>query len=97
MQAQQQQYPQLGEGWAPGGDYRALMMKILTMVITFIQILLFMAGLLINSFGFFVRTPKRLILTSILGLLLAAGYHKQEEIQALINKLKQRTNLGENS
>ena len=96
LQVQQQQYPQL-EGWASGGDARALMMKLLTTAITFVQILFVVAGLLINTVTPFVRTPTRLTVTALAIAFLACYYYKQEDFLALVNKLKARTNFGKNS
>jgi len=93
LQVQQQQYPQL-EGWASGGDARALMMKLLTTAITFVQILFVVAGLLINTVTPFVRTPTRLTVTALAIAFLACYYYKQEDFLALVNKLKARTNFG---
>lgn len=96
LQVQQQQYPQL-EGWASGGDARALMMKLLTTAITFVQILFVVAGLLINTVTPFVRTPTRLVVTALAVAFVACYYYKQDDILALVNKLKARTNFGKNS
>ena len=96
FQVQQQQYPQL-EGWASGGDARALMMKLLTTAITFVQILFVVAGLLINTVTPFVRTPARLTVTALAVAFVACYYYKQDDILVLVNKLKARTNFGKNS
>ena len=96
-QQQQQQYPQLDQ-WTSGGDARALAMKLVNFAIMIVQILLLIAGVLIKTVTPFVRTPTRLTITSTIVAVVACYHYKQDDILALVNKLKARTNyFGKNS
>jgi len=89
-----EEYPQFGEGFSPGGDSRALLMKLLTAAIAFVQIVFLIAGFLINTVAPFVRTIPRLFSTCLLVGAIACYYHKQEDVLDFIQKLKLRYNFG---
>ena len=85
-QQTQQQYLNI-EG-LDSTDARAVMMKLLTAVITFIHVMLFVVGNVMNLARPFLRTTSRAVVT--LTVLVAAIYAKyqQEAIVGLYNRLR---------
>ena len=85
-QRDQQQYLNL-EG-LDSGDARAIMMKLLNALITFVHVILFFIGTFMNLTKPFLRTTPRIMTTTILVIISMCAYHQQEALLALILKLK---------
>lgn len=72
-------------------DARALLMKIITALITVVHVLFFVLGTVINIVKPFVRTTSRILATAILVVCVAVVYYQQETVVAVFHKFKQRT------
>jgi len=79
-QAVQQQYLNI-EG-LDTNDARAVMVKLVNVGITFVHIILFVAGIFVIAAKPFVRTSPRLGATSVLVCLFAWAYFRQEDLRA---------------
>lgn len=91
IQQVQQQYLHI-EG-LDSTDARALLMKVITALITVVHVLFFILGTVINIVKPFVRTTTRILATSILVMCAAFIYYQQENVVAVFHKFKQRTNI----
>jgi len=91
IQQVQQQYLHI-EG-LDSTDARALLMKVITALITVVHVLFFILGTVINIVKPFVRTTSRILATSILVMCAAFIYYQQENVVAVFHKFKQRTNI----
>ena len=91
IQQVQQQYLHI-EG-LDSTDARALLMKVITALITVVHVLFFILGTVINIVKPFVRTTSRILATSIFVLCAAIIYYQQENVVTVFHKFKQRTNM----
>ena len=89
IQQVQQQYLHI-EG-LDSTDARALLMKVITALITVVHVLFFILGTVINIVKPFVRTTTRILVTSIIVVCAAFVYYQQENVVAVFHRLKQRT------
>ncbi len=70
-------------------DARAIMMKLLNAVITFVHVILFFIGTFMNLAKPFLRTTPRIISTTVLVIVSVCAYHQKENLLAIFLKLKQ--------
>merc|ERR1711994_109763 len=91
IQQVQQQYLHI-EG-LDSTDARALLMKVITALITVVHVLFFILGTVINIVKPFVRTTTRILVTSIVVVIAVAIYYQQDNVVAVFHKFKQRTNI----
>ena len=89
QQQTQQQYLHI-EG-LDSTDARALLMKVITALITVVHVLFFVVGTIINIVKPFMRTTSRILATSILVVFLAIIYYQQDNVVAVFHKFKPRT------
>ena len=89
IETTQQQYLHI-EG-LDSTDARALLMKVITALITVVHVLFFVVGTIINIVKPFMRTSSRILATSILVVFLAIIYYQQDNVVAVFHKFKQRT------
>ena len=69
-------------------DARAIMMKLLNALITFVHVILFFIGTFMNLTKPFLRTTPRILTTTMIVIISLCAYHQQEAVLALILKLK---------
>ena len=69
------------------------MMKLLTATITVVHVVLFILGTFLSFAKPFVRTSLRVALTAIVITLSVVIYHKQEALEGLIIKLRNKQQL----
>ena len=86
----QQQYLNI-EG-LDSSDARAIMMKLLNALITFVHVILFFIGTFMNLAKPFLRTTSRLLTTTVIVIVSVCAYHKQEALLALVLKIRQSAN-----
>jgi hypothetical protein len=89
IQQVQQQYLHI-EG-LDSTDARALLMKVITALITVVHVLFFILGTVINIVKPFVRTTSRILVTSIIVVCAGFVYYQQENVVAVFHRFKQRT------
>lgn len=89
MEHQQVQQQYLNIEGLDSSDARAIMMKLLNALITFVHVILFFIGTFMSLAKPFFRTTPRLLSTAILVLLSVAAYHQQETLAVLFLKLRQ--------
>ena len=89
MEHQQVQQQYLNIEGLDSSDARAIMMKLLNALITFVHVILFFIGTFMSLAKPFFRTTPRLLSTAILVLLSMAAYHQQETLAVLFLKLRQ--------
>ena len=93
MEVQQVQQQYLHIDGLDSTDARALLMKIITALITVVHVLFFVINIGINVVKPFVRTSSRILATSIVAVCVAVVYYQQETVVAVFHKFKQRTIL----
>ena len=86
QQQNQQQYLHI-EG-LDSTDARALLMKVITALITVVHVLFFVVGTVINIVKPFIRTTSRILATSILVVCIAIIYYQQDNVVAVFHKFK---------
>ena len=89
MEHQQVQQQYLNIEGLDSSDARAIMMKLLNALITFVHVILFFIGTFMSLAKPFFRTTPRLLSTAVLVLLSLAAYQQQERLAALFVKLRQ--------
>ena len=87
-QATQQQYLNI-EG-LDSSDARAIMMKLLTAAITLVHVVLFIVGTFLSLAKPFVRTSTRVAMTAVVVVVSVIIYHKQDDLETFITKLKNK-------
>lgn len=85
-QQTQQQYLNI-EG-LDSTDARAIMMKLLTAVITVVHVILFFVGSIMNLARPFLRTTPRLVSTVVLIIVSCCMYHRQDSLQNLYQQIR---------
>ena len=88
MEHQQTQQQYLNIEGLDSSDARAIMMKLLNALITFVHVILFFIGTFMNLTKPFLRTTPRIMTTTILVIISMCAYHQQEALMALILKMK---------
>ena len=91
MEHQQVQQQYLNIEGLDSSDARAIMMKLLNALITFVHVILFLIGTFMNLAKPFLRTTSRLIITTVIVIVSVCAYQKQEVLLALFFKLKNKT------
>ena len=91
METQQVQQQYLHIEGLDSTDARALLMKVITALITVVHVLFFILGTVINIVKPFVRTTSRILVTSIVVVIAVAIYYQQDNVVAVFHKFKQRT------
>ena len=91
METQQVQQQYLHIEGLDSTDARALLMKVITALITVVHVLFFILGTVINIVKPFVRTTSRILVTSIVVVIAVAIYYQQDNVVAVFHKLKHRT------
>jgi len=94
MEHQQVQQQYLNIEGLDSSDARAIMMKLLNALITFVHVILFLIGTFMNLAKPFLRTTSRLLITTVIVILFVCAYHQQEVLVALFFKLKNKTGGG---
>lgn len=89
MEHQQVQQQYLNIEGLDSTDARAIMMKLLNAVITFVHVILFFIGTVMNLTKPFLRTTPRMVTTAIVAFVSVVAYYKQDMVFALMVKLKQ--------
>ena len=89
MEHQQVQQQYLNIEGLDSSDARAIMMKLLNALITFVHVILFLIGTFMNLAKPFLRTTSRLLMTTIIVIVSVCAYHKQDALLALLLRLKQ--------
>ena len=88
MEHQQVQQQYLNIEGLDSTDARAIMMKLLNAVITFVHVILFFIGTFMSFAKPFLKTTPRLLSTTVLVIVSVCAYHQQETLMALFLKLK---------
>lgn len=88
MEHQQVQQQYLNIEGLDSSDARAIMMKLLNALITFVHVILFLIGTFMNLAKPFLRTTSRLLMTTVIVIVSVCAYHQQEALLALFLKLK---------
>ena len=91
METQQVQQQYLHIEGLDSTDARALLMKVITALITVVHVLFFILGTVINIVKPFVRTTSRILVTSIVVVIAVAIYYQQDNVVAVFHKFKHRT------
>ena len=91
METQQVQQQYLHIEGLDSTDARALLMKVITALITVVHVLFFILGTVINIVKPFVRTTSRILVTSIVVVISVAIYYQQDNVVAVFHKFKHRT------
>ena len=91
MEHQQVQQQYLNIEGLDSTDARAIMMKLLNALITFVHVILFLIGTFMNLTKPFLRTTSRLLITTVIVIVSVCAYHQQEVLLALFFKLKNKT------
>jgi len=91
MEHQQVQQQYLNIEGLDSTDARAIMMKLLNALITFVHVILFLIGTFMNLTKPFLRTTSRLLITTVIVIVSVCAYHQQEVLVALFFKLKNKT------
>jgi len=94
MEHQQVQQQYLNIEGLDSSDARAIMMKLLNALITFVHVILFLIGTFMNLAKPFLRTTSRLLITTVIVIVSVCAYHQQEVLVALFFKLKNKTGSG---
>lgn len=94
MEHQQVQQQYLNIEGLDSSDARAIMMKLLNALITFVHVILFLIGTFMNLAKPFLRTTSRLLMTTIIVIVSVCAYHQQEALLALFLKLKAKSGGG---
>ena len=97
MEHQQVQQQYLNIEGLDSTDARAIMMKLLNALITFVHVILFLIGTFMNLTKPFLRTTSRLLITTVIVIVSVCAYHQQEVLLALFFKLKNKTAAGSGS
>ena len=97
MEHQQVQQQYLNIEGLDSSDARAIMMKLLNALITFVHVILFLIGTFMNLAKPFLRTTSRLLITTVIVIVSVCAYHQQEALVALFLKLKNKTGGGSGS
>ena len=97
MEHQQVQQQYLNIEGLDSSDARAIMMKLLNALITFVHVILFLIGTFMNLAKPFLRTTSRLLITTVIVIVSVCAYHQQEALVALFLKLKNNTGGGSGS
>jgi hypothetical protein len=91
MEHQQVQQQYLNIEGLDSTDARAIMMKLLNAVITFVHVILFFIGTFMNLTKPFLRTTPRIVTTTIIVIVSVCAYLQQDTLLAIFLKLKQAT------
>ena len=94
MEHQQVQQQYLNIEGLDGSDARAIMMKLINAIITFVHVILFLIGTFMNLAKPFLRTTSRLLITTVIVIVTVCAYHQQEVLVALFLKLKNKSSGG---
>jgi len=94
MEHQQVQQQYLNIEGLDGSDARAIMMKLINAIITFVHVILFLIGTFMNLAKPFLRTTSRLLITTVIVIVSVCAYHQQEVLVALFLKLKNKSSGG---
>merc|ERR1719323_1203261 len=88
MEHQQTQQQYLNIEGLDSSDARAIMMKLLNALFTFVHVILFLIGTFMNLTKPFLRTTPRILSTTILVIISVCVYYQQDALTAIFVKLK---------
>ena len=88
MEHQQTQQQYLNIEGLDSSDARAIMMKLLNALFTFVHVILFLIGTFMNLTKPFLRTTPRILSTTILVIIAMCVYYQQDALTAIFVKLK---------